>query len=415
MDFNDTPEEAKFRQEAAAWLDANAQKKEYPNQTWASILEDKSSANIVRLSREYQRKKYEDGWACLHWPKEYGGRGTTPMERVIWGQEEAKYIVPRGVYEIGQGMAGPVLMKYATEGQKQRYLPPMAKGEEIWCQLFSENSAGSDLAGLRMKAVRDGDDWLLNGEKIWTSGAHYCDFGIIVARSNPEVAKHKGLTFFFIDMKSPGIEIKPIKQISGGSHFNTVIFDDVRVPDAQRLGEEGDGWKVALTTLMNERVSVGDAPGPNFEQAFSLAQTVELDGEPAVKNKAVRSQLAKWYYQTSGITYTKYRSTSALSRGETPGPENSITKLVGANKAQEIATFGVDLMDAGGVVWDEELVAGDARFQNAYMQSPSMRIAGGTDEILRNIIAERVLGLPQEPRADKGLNFSEIPTGSANK
>lgn len=337
------------------------------------------------------------------------------MERVIWGQEESKYLVPGGVYDIGQGMAGPVLMMYATEEQKRRYLPPMAEGTEIWCQLFSENSAGSDVAGLRMKATRDGDVWILNGEKIWTSGAHYCDYGIIVARSDPDAPKHKGLMFFFVDMKSPGVEIRPIKQISGGSHLNAVVFDDVRVPDAQRLGEVGGGWGVVLTTLMNERVSVGDAPGPDFEQALSLAQTVEIDGEPAMNNPAVRAQLARWYYQTAGVKYTKYRSTSALSRGETPGPENSITKLVSATKAQEIATFGVDLMGAGGIIWDEDLVESDARFQVAYLQSPAMRIAGGTDEILRNIIAERVLGLHQEPRADKGLAFSEIPSGSANQ
>jgi alkylation response protein AidB-like acyl-CoA dehydrogenase len=319
--------------------------------------------------------------------------------------------VPSGVFDIGQGMAGPVLMQYANDEQKQRYLPPMASGEEIWCQLFSETSAGSDLAGLRMKASREGDDWILNGEKIWTSGAHYCDYGIIVARSDVDVAKHRGLTFFFLDMKSPGVEVRPIKQITGGSHFNTVIFNDVRIPDAQRLGEIGGGWGVALTTLMNERVSVGDAPGPNLDQAVALAETIELDGQPAIRNQAVRSQLAKWHCETAGLKYTKYRSISALSRGDTPGPENSITKLVSATKAQEIACFGLDLMDAGGIVADATLVESDARFQIAYLGAPAMRIAGGTDEVLRNIIAERVLGLPQEPRADKGISFKDIPSG----
>ena len=414
MDFNDTPKEAAFRAEARAWLDANALKRAHPNQTWASTLSDKSSAAIVALAREYQRKKFDGGWACLHWPKDYGGRGASAIERVIWAEEESRYLVPSGVFDIGQGMAGPVLMQYASEEQKQRYLPPMARGEEIWCQLFSETSAGSDLAGLRMKAARDGDDWVLNGEKIWTSGAHYCDYGIIVARSNPDVAKHKGLTFFFLDMKSPGVEVRPIRQITGGANFNTVRFDDVRVPDAQRLGEEGGGWGVALTTLMNERVSVGDAPGPNLEQALALARSVELHDQPAIKNQAVRSQLAKWHCETAGLKYTKYRSISALSRGETPGPENSITKLIGATKAQEIASFGLDLMDAAGIITDETLVESDARFQLSYLGAPAMRIAGGTDEVLRNIISERVLGLPQEPRADKGMSFNEIPTGRNN-
>ena len=412
MDFNDTPQEAEFRAEARAWLDANATPKAHPNQTWASVLEDKSRDNIVRLCKAFQIKRYEDGWACLNWPTEYGGRGLSAIERVIYGQEEGRYIVPRGVVEIGQGMAGPILMKYATEQQKARYLPPMAKGEEIWCQIFSESAAGSDLAGLRMGAVQDGDEWIFNGEKIWTSGAHYSDFGIIVVRTDPDVAKHKGLTFFFIDMKSTGISIEPIRQISGSSHFNTVRFEDVRVPDSQRLGAVGEGWKVALATLMNERVSVGEAPGPDFEQIFALARTVDLDDRPAIENQAVRSRLAQWYCETAGLKNTRMRSVSALSKGETPGPENAIAKLVSARKAQEIARFGSDLMDQCGIVSDQELVPGDGRFQQSYLQSPAMRIAGGTDEILRNIIAERVLGLPQDPRADKGLTFREIPSGN---
>ena len=414
MDFSDTEAEAAFRAEARAWLDGNAVLKEHPNQTWASVLKDKTRANIVRLNKEFQKKRYEDGWACLHWPREYGGRDCSAMERVIYSQEEGRYIVPRGVVEIGQGMAGPILMKYATEDQKVRYLQPMAKGEEIWCQIFSEAAAGSDLAGLVMSAVRKGDEWILNGEKIWTSGADYSDFGITVARSNLDVSKHKGLTFFFIEMSTPGISIEPIRQISGSSNFNTVRFDQVRISDSQRLGDEGEGWKVALATLMNERVSVGEAPGPDFEQIFALAQSVELDGRPAIEDAAVREKLAQWYCETAGLKNTRMRAISALSRGETPGPENSIAKVVSARKAQEITTFGTDLMDQCGVVSDPNLVPGDGRFQHSYLQSPAMRIAGGTDEILRNIIAERVLGLPQEPRTDKGLTFREIPTAVKN-
>ena len=414
MDFSDTEAEAAFRAEARAWLDGNAVLKEHPNQTWASVLKDKTRANIVRLNKEFQKKRYEDGWACLHWPREYGGRDCSAMERVIYSQEEGRYIVPRGVVEIGQGMAGPILMKYATEDQKVRYLQPMAKGEEIWCQIFSEAAAGSDLAGLVMSAVRKGDEWILNGEKIWTSGADYSDFGITVARSNLDVSKHKGLTFFFIEMSTPGISIEPIRQISGSSNFNTVRFDQVRISDSQRLGAEGEGWKVALATLMNERVSVGESPGPDFEQIFALAQSVELDGRPAIEDAAVREKLAQWYCETAGLKNTRMRAISALSRGETPGPENSIAKVVSARKAQEITTFGTDLMDQCGVVSDPNLVPGDGRFQHSYLQSPAMRIAGGTDEILRNIIAERVLGLPQEPRTDKGLTFREIPTAAKN-
>ena len=410
MDFSDTPEEAAFRREARAWLTANAQRKSRPDETWASVLQDKSRDNIVRLCKDFQARKYADGWACLGWPEAYGGRDCTAMERVIWSQEESGFITPRGVVEIGLGMAGPVLMKYASEAQKARYLPPMAKGEEVWCQLFSEEGAGSDLAGLRMRAERDGEDWVLNGEKIWTSGAHYSDFGILVARSDPNVEKHKGLTFFFVDMKAPGVEIRPIRQISGASHFNAVRFENVRVSDAQRLGAPGEGWKVALTTLMNERASVGDAPGPDVEQALALAGEVTLGGRSALEDGSVRAQIAAWHCQAAGLKNTKMRRISALSSGETPGPENAILKLISATKAQEIAKFGVDLLDQAGVVFDDD-APGAGRFQQAYLQSPAMRIAGGADEILRNIIAERILGMPAEPRADKGMAFRDIPTG----
>ena len=254
MDFNDTPEEAKFRKEAYDWLKANAPLKEGPKDSWRAASEEEGLKEV----KAWQKKLHDGGWACLHWPKQYGGRESTPIERVIWGQEVSKFKVPGGYLEIGQGMAGPVMMMYATEEQKERYLPPLATGEEIWCQLFSEPAAGSDVAGIKTKAELDGDTWTINGQKVWTSGAHFSDYGILVTRSDPTVAKHKGLTFFFVDMKSPGIEVKPIKQISGGANFNEVYFTDVKIPDSQRLGAIGDGWKVSLTTLMNERLAVGD-------------------------------------------------------------------------------------------------------------------------------------------------------------
>ena len=255
MDFNDTAEEAKFRKEAYEWLKANADLKEGPKDGWRASSEEEGLEQV----KVWQNKLYESGWACMHWPKEFGGRESTPIERVIWGQEISKFKVPGGYLEIGQGMAGPVMMMYATEEQKARHLPPMAKGEEIWCQLFSEPGAGSDLAGLKTKSVLEGDTWTINGQKIWTSGAHFSDWGILVTRSDPTAPKHKGLTYFFLDMKSPGVEVRPIKQISGGANFNEVYFTDVKIPDSQRLGAVGDGWKVSLTTLMNERLAVGDA------------------------------------------------------------------------------------------------------------------------------------------------------------
>ncbi|MCZ6619330.1 MAG: acyl-CoA dehydrogenase family protein, partial [Gammaproteobacteria bacterium] len=316
--------------------------------------------------------------------------------------------------EVGQGMAAPTLMAWATDEQKAHHLPKLASGEHIWCQLFSEPAGGSDLAALRPRAERDGDDWVINGQKIWTSGAHYSDYGILVVRTDPTVPKHKGLSYFFIDMKSPGIETKPIKQLSGDANFNEVYFTDVRVPDAQRLGEVGQGWQVALTTLMNERASIGGGgTAVGFDSVFKLAQRVTIDDKPAIEDSLVRAKLADWYCQEAGLRFTAYRSMTALSRGETPGPENSIGKLVGAPKTQDMASFAIDLMEMTGAVWDEEFAAEAGLFQGSYMGIPGLRIAGGTDEIMANIIAERVLGLPQEPRVDKGIPFNEVPTSSS--
>ncbi len=408
MDFNDTPQEAEFRAKCRAWLEANAELK--TKKTNSAKNMNVGNKSLLEAAAEWQKKKYDAGWAMIHWPKEFGGIGATPIERIIWAQEESKFNVPKGVYEIGLGMAGPVMMEYATDEQKERYLPPMAEGKEIWCQLFSEPSAGSDVAGLRSKAVQDGENWIVNGQKVWTSGAHFSDFGILVVRHDPSLEKHKGLTFFFVDMKSPGIEIKPIKQLTGGSSFNEVYFNDVVIPDSQRLGEIGDGWKVAITTLMNERLAVGDADGVDANEAFELAKKHDKDGEQLIDNNAVRESIADWYCEASGLKNTKLRTMSALSRGDTPGPEASITKIVSANKLQAIGNFGMDSSDMSGMLMDEE--SDFIKFQMAWMGAAGLRIAGGTDEILKNIIAERVLGLPQEARADKGLAFKDIPSGS---
>ncbi|HIG40888.1 MAG: acyl-CoA dehydrogenase family protein [bacterium] len=403
MDFNDSAEEAKFRQEAAKWLEANV-----PTASELKGLDPMQQAKL------WQKKKADAGWACIRWPKEYGGRGANAIEQVILNQEEGKVDTPNtGMFGIGQGMAAPTMMTWATEEQKQRFLPKLASGEEIWCQLFSEPAGGSDLAALRTKAERDGDEWIVNGQKIWTSGAQYSDWGILVLRTDPEAPKHQGLSYFFLDMKSPGIEIKPIKQMSGASGFNEVYFTDVRVSDAQRLGEVGQGWQVALTTLMNERASIGGGGGnAGFKTAMALAEKVQIDDQPAIKDKAVRAKLANWYVQEAGLKYTGYRSMTALSKGEIPGPENSIGKLVGAPKSQDLASFAIDLMEQAGIMWTPDAEDTENLFQGAYMSIPGLRIAGGTDEIMANIIAERVLGLPQEPRLDKGIPFSEVPTSN---
>ena len=408
MDFKDTPQEAEFRSKCRSWLEANAQLKTKKTNSVKNM--NVGNKSLLEAASEWQKKKYDAGWAMIHWPKEFGGIGATPIERIIWAQEESKFNVPKGVYEIGLGMAGPVMMEYATDEQKERYLPPMAEGKEVWCQLFSESSAGSDVAGLRSKAVQDGENWIVNGQKVWTSGAHFSDYGILVVRHDPGLEKHKGLTFFFVDMKSPGIDVKPIKQLTGGSSFNEVYFNDVVIPDSQRLGEIGDGWKVAITTLMNERLAVGDADGVDANEAFELAKKHDKDGEQLIDNNAVRESIADWYCEASGLKNTKLRTMSALSRGDTPGPEASITKIVSANKLQAIGNFGMDASDMSGMLMEED--SDFVKFQMAWMGAAGLRIAGGTDEILKNIIAERVLGLPQEARADKGLPFKDIPSGS---
>jgi alkylation response protein AidB-like acyl-CoA dehydrogenase len=409
MDFDDTSEEAQFRAGVRAFLEENAEPRR-PGMA-EGYRTSQSAPGALERAKAWQAKKYAAGYAGITWPKDWGGRGGTPIEQVIYHQEEARYLVPRGFFEIGLGMCIPTLCHWGTAEQRQRYAAPALRGEEIWCQLFSEPAAGSDLAGLRTRAQRDGDDWVINGQKIWTSGAHYADFGIIVTRSDPDVPKHKGLTFFFLDMKSPGIEIRPIKQISGQSHFNEVFFTDVRIPDSQRLGPVGAGWQVSLTTLMNERLAVGEAPGPDFTEIFELARRIELEDGPAIRDRSVREQLAEWYVRTEGLRLTKFRTMTALSRGETPGPEASIGKLVSASKLQEIAAFGLDLMGMAGVVSDPAAAPAEALFQQALLYSPALRIAGGSDEILRNIIAERVLGLPPDIRVDKDVPFNELPTG----
>ena len=401
MDFNDTPQEAAFRADVAAWL---AQ-----NQLTDADREGRSPLEIAKL---WQRRKYEAGWACIGWDTEYGGRGASPIERVIWDQEEGKYNVPSRFFVIGQGMIAPTLMVWAQPQHKENFLPKLASGEEIWCQLFSEPAGGSDLAALRTKAEKDGDDWVINGQKIWTSQAHYADYGIIVTRTDPTVAKHKGLTMFIVDMKAPGIDIKPIKQLTGESDFNEVYFTDVRIPDHYRLGDVGQGWTAALTTLMNERLAIGGGgPGADVKLAMDIATLVEIDGKPAIEDSAVRAKIADFHVLEAGLEYNGYRAITALSRGELPGPENSIGKLVGAPKLQAIASFCMDLLEESGIVWsDDSLLTSLA--QRSYMGAPGLRIAGGTDEIMTNIIAERVLGLPQDPRLDKGIPFNEVPTGN---
>jgi alkylation response protein AidB-like acyl-CoA dehydrogenase len=415
MDFNDTTEEAAFRQEARSWLEANA-KRRTADDEGADPLGEKVDDDGIAAAKAWQLKKAAAGWACITWPKEYGGRAATAIQNVIWNQEESKFATPPAIFGIGTGMCGPTVMTHGTDTQKERWIPKLLSGEEIWCQLFSEPSAGSDLAGLRSTAVRDGDDWIINGQKIWTTGAQFCDWGILVVRSDPNAGKHAGLSYFVVDMHSPGVEVRPIVQINGGTGFNEVFFTDVRIPDDQRIGEVGDGWRVAITTLMNERASIGGGGGSGSAgDLIELAKNTSIDGKPAIEDAAVRQQLAHFYIRSKGLQFTGNRTLTALSKGQTPGPEASLGKLVGAVLIQQIASYGIELQGTAGVLNDPDNSAQQGTWQERYLGIPGLRVAGGTDEVLRNIIAERVLGLPPEARVDKGIAFKDIPTGPPSK
>src|SRR5271165_5712042 len=413
MNFDDTPQEAVFRTEARKWIDANAPKEleaELSSSSLGRIRLQKD--DMVEVGKAWQKRKADGGWVCLHWPKEYGGRGASPVERVIWQQEEGVYFKLTSPFQIGEGMCGPTVMAYCSAETKDRYVKPALHGEEIWCQLFSEPAGGSDVAGLRTRAEKDGDTWTVNGQKIWTTGAQMSDYGILLTRTDPNVPKHKGLTMFYLSMKAPGVEVRPIKQASGASGFNEVFFTDVKIPDSQRLGEVGQGWQVALTTLMHERLAVGGGQGGGLDvkELMGLARTLELEDGPAIKNASVRERLADWYVRSAGLKYTTYRTMTALSRGQQPGPEASIAKVVVAPKLQDLSAFAMELEGEAGALKGDDAPAHGA-FQMGWMAAPGLRIAGGTDEILRNIIAERVLGLPQDVRVDKDVAFNKLPSG----
>jgi acyl-CoA dehydrogenase len=414
MDFNDTPDEAAFRREASSWLEQNATLRASGQRSF-NLADQRGDPNLVERAQDWQARKADAHWACITWPKQYGGRDASPIQSVIWNQEEARFAVPPNLFTIGQGMLGPTIMAHGSEPQQQRYLEPMLRGEEIWCQLFSEPSAGSDLAGLRTRAERDPatDEWIVDGQKIWTSGAHYSRFGMIVTRTDPEAVKHAGITYFIVDMESPGVEIRPIKQINGALNFNEVFLTRVRIPDENRVGGVNDGWRGAITTLMNERAAIGGSGtgGPTYDDLLELAERIQLPSGSALADTAVRHRLAEFFTRTKALQYTGYRTLTSLSRGDTPGPQSSLGKLVGAAMRQQMAAFAIELQALSGALLDREQGEAEAAWQTAYLGSPGARLAGGTDEILRNIIAERVLGLPAETRADKGLAFRDIPAG----
>jgi alkylation response protein AidB-like acyl-CoA dehydrogenase len=408
MNFEDTPEEAAFRAEVRAFLEAHARPKSADSLAgsyYSSAPSEEAEQRHVEECQAWQRVKYDNGWAGITWPKEYGGRSGTAVQQGIFNQEEAKYDVGTGVFSVGIGMAGPTIITHGTEAQKQRFLDPMLRGEEIWCQLFSEPNAGSDLAGLRTTAVRDGDEWVVNGQKVWNSGAHYSHWGILLTRTDPDAPKHRGITYFLVDMRTPGIDVRPLKQITGAAHFNEVFLTDVRIPHDNLLGAPNAGWGPILTTLANERTLIGGSQSQvSMKDFVALAQHFGVADDPVV-----RQELARQHTYMETIRFMGYRVQTAASKGVAPGPESSVLKLAATRRLGHAGDLAMAISGAAGMLADQ-----DARMQGFWQQQFlnqwMSKIGGGTDQIQRNIVGENVLGLPSEPRVDKNVPFRQIPS-----
>lgn len=409
MDFQDSPEEAAFRAEVREWLAQNA-----PQFQPAPGLSEREAHD---LGRAWQARKAEAGYVGFTLPKQFGGRSGTIVEQIIFQTEEGKHPVPQfNSFTESWGVAVPVIAAHGTPEQLERFGPPSLRGEAVWCQLFSEPSGGSDVAAIRTRAERDGDDWIVNGQKVWTSDGHLADWGLLLARTNPDVAKHKGLTVFLLDMRLPGIEVRPIRKISGDSEFNEVFFTDVRVPDAMRLGEIDGGWKVAHTTFHCEHGAFSGAPSviyDVFNPLLRLSSRLKgADGRPLVEDGQVRAILADYYVAYKAVEYTRYRQYTDLAKGGHLGFENTISKLVLGRWLQRIGAFGMDLAGPAAAIDDETADADLKEIQKALLVGPGLRIGGGTDEIALNNIAERVLGLPGDPRVDKDKAFKDLPVNA---
>ncbi|MCB0994957.1 MAG: acyl-CoA dehydrogenase family protein [Acidimicrobiales bacterium] len=391
MDFDDTPEEASYRAKVRAWLDDHA------GPFVATHVDQRSHADYVAWCRSWQRALFDGGWAGITWPSEYGGQGGTPMQKAIFDEEVARYGLSVGAFTLALGTCGPAIIAGGTPEQQQRHLPAILRGEHIWCQLFSEPGAGSDLASLSTRARRDGDEWIVDGQKVWTSGAHHADYGLLFARTNPDVPKHRGLTLFIVDMTSPGIEIRPLRQMTGDAHFNEVFLTDVRLPGDANVGPVDEGWRVALTALASERTALGTGILRTYttEQLATVARTAGLAEDPLT-----RQRLAAHHIRAEILRLLAYRVQTALSRGEPLGPESSVSKLAFGRHVEAATTLMVDLLGPAGVLADDPATEFCAQW--------GPRLGGGTEQIQRNVLAERVLGLPREPVVDRDVPWSEL-------
>jgi alkylation response protein AidB-like acyl-CoA dehydrogenase len=399
-----------IREEVVAWLRDNL-----PPQWVAAI--DEGDDDKLREARklvnynDWCARLGEAGWATPTWPAEFGFRGLSAEQARVVNEELGRYKVHRSFNIIGLGMGGPTVMHWGNDEQKHRFLMPMAKHEEIWCQLFSEPGAGSDVAGLATRAVRDGDEWVVNGQKVWTTLAHMAKWGMLVARTDPDQPKHKGLSYFIVDMHSPGVEVRPLKQITGDAEFNEVFFNDVRVPEANRIGPVGEGWAVATTTLMNERVALSGAGSVSDTNVGGGAVDGLIAGarrSGAWDDPVLRDRLLQAVIEGRLIRVTNLRASAARKAGKPAGPEGSITKLFQAEYNQRLQNLAVDLLGNSGMAWSAADEA-TAATVTGFLRSRANTIEGGTSEIMRNILGERVLGLPKEPAVDRDVAWKDIP------
>lgn len=389
MDLSESPKERQFREELRAWLESNHPGPEPENlDAW------------VDYGRRWQRRLYEAGWCGLAWPKEYGGRGATLVEQLIFEEEMARARAPMLINLAGLTMAGPILIAHGTEAQRRRYLQPILSADEIWCQGFSEPQAGSDLAALRTQAVRDGNSFVIRGQKVWTSFARYADWCMLLARTDSSAPKHKGITFFLVDMHSPGITVRPLKQMNGDEDFNEVFFDDVRVPAENMVGGWNQGWPIAVSTLLYERTILTFArqlqSRTALRDALVLARNWHLDGVLTTRHPVMRQRLAQAWIESEAMKYTSYRYLTRLLRGGTPGPESSLEKLFWSEMYQRLLETAVAMLGPYGQLAKGETRAPlSGRLQHLLLYSRGRTIAAGTSEIQRNTLAERVLGLPR--------------------
>jgi alkylation response protein AidB-like acyl-CoA dehydrogenase len=392
MDFDDTAEEAAFRAEARRWLEANAQLRHDGAARVGLPTDEASQRRHIDSCRRWQRTLYDGGWAGITWPKAFGGRGGTPVEQMIFSQEEANFEVSAGALSVGLAMVGPTLMAWGTPAQQDDHLAAMLRGDALWCQLFSEPAAGSDLPSLITRAERDGDEYVVNGQKVWTSFAQFADWGILLARTGGAGSGREGISYLLVDMTSPGIDVRPLRQATGVAHFNEVFLSDVRVPAAHMVGAEGEGWKVARTTLASERMSIGSARGTTFADVRSLVGGLGRDLDPLE-----RQQVARAYISFELLRYLGLRVQTSVSQGRAPGAEGSILKLAISQQSALLGNLGVALLGPAGAASCGS--APDAGFwREKFVGQWSVRIGGGTDQMQRNQVGERVLGLPREPK-----------------